>query len=64
MEHIHLFQHTGGGCAATEGNLMTEPRCDDKYECECGATFKTISSPEVHFTMPQFIAGKEAPEDC
>jgi hypothetical protein len=36
--------------------------CDDNYECECGAKFAVFSSPNVHFTMPQNIAGKEEPE--
>ena len=36
--------------------------CDDAYECECGAKFVALSSPDVHFTMPRYIAGKETPE--
>ena len=57
MEHIHLFQHIGGGCL-----LVGEQKCDDSYECECGAKFTAYSSQEVHFQMPHYIAGKEPPE--
>lgn len=32
-------------------------------KCECGARFKTYSSPEVHFVMPHCIAGKEEPKE-
>ena len=59
MEHIHLFQHIGGGCGVGENSAQG---CDDHYKCECGAEFKAYSVPEVHFTMPQQIAGKKSPE--
>ena len=42
-------------------NEMKLP-CDDHYLCDCGAEFRAYSTPEVHFTMPQNIAGKETPE--
>ena len=60
MQHIHLFQHRGGGCGVGKN---AEQGCDDDYECECGAKFKAYSNPDVHFTMPHFIAGKETPEE-
>ena len=58
MKHIHLFQHTGGGCS----NNGTSYLCDDSYECECGAKFRTMSDMETHFVMPSYIAGKDEPE--
>ena len=58
MKHIHLFQHIGGGCS-----LVGDKECDDHYKCECGVEFKVYSSKEVHFTMPQNIAGKDEPEE-
>jgi len=58
MKHIHLFQHIGGGCGV--GNNEKQG-CDNHYKCECGAEFKAYSKSEVHFTMPQFIAGRDEP---
>jgi len=58
MRHVHLFQHTGGGCSL---GCESDP-CDDSYRCECGAGFTTKSSVDVHFTMPEFIAGRLLPE--
>ena len=55
-EHIHKFEHIGGGC-----NLVTEV-CDDSYECECGAKLRIESNQEVHFTMPEVIEGKKSSE--
>ena len=57
MNHVHLFQHIGGGCQLVGAN--ENEACDDSYECECGAKFRTSSNQDVHFTMPQYIAGKE-----
>ncbi len=60
MKHIHLFQKTGGGCELREDKNKGY-QCDDSYECECGVRFRTESSPEVHFIMPNYIAGKDEP---
>lgn len=64
MKHIHLFQHTGGGCVLGEdcNPPGRQSPCDDSYECECGAKFVALSSPDVHFTMPQNIAAKVTPK--
>ena len=74
MKHIHTFQHIGGGCSIDQASKDTLswnrgkypdikiPPCDDHYKCECGAEFKAYSLPEVHFQMPQYIAGKDEPE--
>ena len=59
MKHIHLFQHIGGGCGV---GPMADKGCDDHYKCECGAEFRASSNHEVHFTMPNQVAGKETPE--
>jgi len=59
MQHIHLFRNIGSGCGVGENSKQG---CDDNYKCECGAGFKAYSVPEVHFTMPQYIAGKDEPE--
>lgn len=56
MNHVHLFQHIGGGCLLSEKENLP---CDDHYKCECGAEFKAYSSQNVHFQMPQYIAGRE-----
>ena len=63
MKHIHLFRHIGGGCAIKR-EYTANPilPCDDHYRCECGAEFKAYSEQEVHFQMPQYIAGKDEPE--
>lgn len=65
MQHVHLFQHIGGGCALAKHESCGQPQasCDDHYKCECEAEFKTYSLPEVHFQMPQYIAGKKEPEE-
>jgi len=60
MKHIHLFQHTEGGCNLDKNDEMT---CFDNYECECGAKFKAHNSPEIHVTMPDYIAGTKCYED-
>lgn len=61
MKHIHLFRHTGGGCMMVDAK-NENAQCDDSYECECGAKFKTASNINTHYTMPQYIAGKDEPE--
>ena len=63
-KHKHLFKHTGGGCMTTcscnnnDGcNICggAEKKCDDSYECKCGAKIKVLSAPSVHFEMPQTL---------
>ena len=58
MKHIHLFHQVGGGCGVGKNSSQG---CDDHYQCECGAEFKAYSKPEVHFRMPDYIAGKGEP---
>ena len=62
MKHIHLFQHIGGGCSMGSAVKNDDAQCDDQYQCECGASFKTHSESNTHWTMPHYIAGKETPE--
>lgn len=59
MKHIHKFKKIGGGCGVGDN---AKQGCDDNYKCECGAEFTVYSEPEVHFTMPNEIIGKEKPE--
>lgn len=62
MKHIHLFQHINGGCKLSKDSNGNQAQCDDSYECECGAKFKTRSNINTHYTMPNYIAGKDEPE--
>ena len=53
-QHPHVFVHTGGGFLDADDD--DGDRCDDQYECECGAEIEVYCRAwELHISAPEVI---------
>lgn len=50
-----------GGCLLAAKNNPYP--CDDRYECECGASFVVQSNLQTHFEMPLYLKGCDENEE-